>query len=281
MTGGDVLLTFFGALITPAALGVRQGYVAIRNRSIRTFWRPFVGKPMSIVVTEYRLQGGDELSRIAQVAGTGRLISKGMALALAHILEFCSTRVTSRENIDICGGSSSSETKDNVVVCGGPASNPHAQSLYDRLAELYELPFEFAYADPTRMSISCAESGRVFTPSVREGFGHDYGVVIRAPYQQNPVKHAVLVSGCFMWGTSAAAKAITDPSILNHVYRESDRSQAMAFLIKTRVVNGVAGGPELEIENESLCFALKPKRASKPSGHPVPIGDALPDESGA
>ena len=68
-----------------------------------------------------------------------------------------------------------------------------------------------------------------------------------------------------MWGTQAAVEAITDPRILNEVAKETQNAGNVAFVVKTRIVNGSPTGPELDINNKRFIQKITQKQNSEDS----------------
>src|SRR5215216_4796578 len=79
-----------GAVLPAFGYGCMHLHRRWKTRRLRTFWQPFMGRHLTVVVTEYPADRDDpsRIARIARVAGGGWLISKGMALALAEIRDF-------------------------------------------------------------------------------------------------------------------------------------------------------------------------------------------------
>lgn len=256
---GALLSTLVGALLTILAYWSQKIYQYVKTRNVRLFWRPFIKEKLTIIITEYPISGNDRLSNIAKTAGAGWLISKGMALSLAHLLDFCESKITKRKNIVICGDRTGTLETDDMIILGSPANNPYSKSMYKHLSTMYDIPYKIIWEeDGTPIEISSL-SGERFSPSVDGGIGSDYALIIKADYQSVPQKSLLIIAGCYMWGTKAAAEAITDPKILNEVAKETKSSSNVAFVIKTRIVNDNSIGPEIEIDNKRFIHPLRLK----------------------
>lgn len=250
-----------GALLTISVYWSQRLFHYFQTRNVRLFWKPFIKEKITIIITEYPIQGGDRLSNIAKTAGAGWLISKGMALSLAHLLDFCESKITKRKEIVVCGDRTGTLETSDMIILGSPANNPYSKSMYDHLSKMYNIPYKIIWEeDGTPIEISTL-TGEKFSPSIEGGLGNDYALIIKADYQQVPQKSLLIIAGCYMWGTKAAAEAVTDPKILNEVAKETNNSSNVVFIIKTRIVNDNSIGPEIEIENKRFIHALKLKNS--------------------
>lgn len=251
-----IVSTLVGAFLTILAYWLRKAYQFFITRNVRLFWKPFINEKLTIIITEYPILGNDILSNIAKTAGAGWLISKGMALSLAHLLDFCEGKITKRKDITVCGDRTGSLDTDDMIILGSPANNPYSRSMYEHLSTMYNIPYKIIWEeDGTPIEIT-ASTGEKFSPSIEGGIGNDYALIIKADYQAVPQKSLLIIAGCYMWGTKAAAEAVTDPRILNEVAKETKNSANVAFIIKTRVVNDNSIGPEIEIENRRFIHSL-------------------------
>jgi hypothetical protein len=251
-----IISTAVGALLTILAYWSQKIYQYFKTRNVRRFWKPFINEKITIIITEYPISGSDRLSNIAKTAGAGWLISKGMALSLAHLLDFCEGKVTKRKDIAVCGDRTGALETSDMVILGSPANNPYSRSMYEHLSKMYNIPYQIIWdLDGTPIEIS-AVTGEKFSPSVENGIGNDYALIIKADYQLVPQKSLLIIAGCYMWGTKAAAEAVTDAKILNEIAKETKNSSNLAFIIKTRVVNDNSIGPEIDIENKRFIHEL-------------------------
>lgn len=249
--------TLVGALLTILAYWSQKVYFYFKTRNVRRFWKPFIKEKITIIITEYPISGSDRLSNIAKTAGAGWLISKGMAFSLAHLLDFCEGKITKRKDIAVCGDRTGVLETADMIILGSPANNPYSKSMYDHLSKMYSIPYKIVWEeDGTPIEITTS-SGERFSPSIENGMGSDYALIIKADYQLVPQKSLLIIAGCYMWGTKAASEAITDPKILNEVAKESRNSTNVAFVIKTRIVNDNSIGPEIDIENKRFIHSLK------------------------
>ena len=255
-----LLQTLVGVAITLLGYFSKQLYNLFVTRNVRQFWKSFATQKLTIIVTEYPITGSDRLSKIAKVAGAGWLISKGMALSLAHLLDFCEGKVTKRKDITICGDRTGKLETSNMIVLGSPANNLYAKSMFDKLSKMYDIPYQIMWQDNGTSIEVLTVQGDKFSPDIENGFGHDYALVIKGQYQTVPPKSLIMISGCYMWGTKAGAEAVTDPEILNEVARETSGAENVAFIVKTRVINDSPIGPEIDIDNRQFIQVLKPKK---------------------
>jgi hypothetical protein len=255
--------TILGALLAIAIYLSQKLYEYFKTRNVRRFWHPFIGKSLTVIVTEYSPIGNDRFARLARVMGNRWLISRGMAFSLANLLDFCGEHIVKRRDILAIGDKSGNQTTDNVIILGNPANNIFAASILRHLSEMYEIPYEFVW-DPDAINTKIAvdtDNDTKLIPEYKSGLGHDYGLIIKATYQAIPLKSMLLIAGCHVWGTQASTSAVTDIKILNEVARYTNGASNIAFIIKTRILNNNSSGPELDIGNRKYIQILKPKRA--------------------
>lgn len=265
---GAVLQTLLGAFLTIILYLCRKFITYFEKRNIRKFWRPFIGNLLSLIITEYSPEGSNRFAKLTRVMGDRWLISRGMAFALSNTLDFCVENVTKRKNIIVQGDKSGSQTTDNIIILGSPASNIFSDSMFKHLDEIYDLPFRFSYdkdAVIKEIVIHSPEGEEKLIPSYQNGIGHDYGILIKAVYQKVPLKYVIILLGCHMWGTEALSSAVTNLKILNEVAKHTNSSENITFLIKTRILNNNAVGPELDINNRKYIQVLKPRNIKVPT----------------
>lgn len=233
-----------------------------KDRNLYKFWSSFFGKSLTIVITEYPAKGTDRLSSIAKIAGNGWLISKGMALALSYLMNFFeNSNRAKKDSLMICGDRTGNSTADNLIILGSPANNPYSRSMYQHLDKNFDLPYKMIWDDKgVNIGILISEMEQLL-PKEEDGQGHDYALVIKAKYQDTPSKWVIIVAGCYMWGTEAASKAITNREIINDIAKNSDFHDNVTFIVKTRIVNDSSAGPELIINGKQFIKRIKTKKA--------------------
>ena len=251
-----------GAILTSIVYFYKNLHDYIKTFNVRRFWRPFMKKPLTIVYTEYPATGSDRLAMVAKIAGGGFLMSKGMALSIGTIFDFLSEKITERKSISIRGAQSNSNITENQIILGGPASNPFASSVFSLLNENFEMPYKMLWSDDGTPIEIMDLDGNKFTPSLENGLGFDYALIIKAQYQSFPKKWVILLNGCYMWGTEVAAKALSEPRILNEVVKHTNNAPNVAFVIRTRIVNNNVTGPELFFDRQRYIKTLMAKNGN-------------------
>ncbi len=261
-----LLQTLLGVLLTIAAYLARKSYELYKTRNVKKFWRPFLGRSLTVVITEYSPKGNDRFAKLAKVMGNRWLISRGMTCALTHLLDFCGQRITERKDVIILGDKSGSQTTDNIVILGSPVTNLFAASMFKHLTDVYEMPYSFTWDENivTKALVVDPVNNVSLVPEYNDGLGHDFGLIIKATYQTVPLKTVLLIAGCHMWGTQSAASAVTNTKILNEVARHTSNASNVAFVIKTRILNNSPVGPELDINGRRYIQPLKLKSAGQP-----------------
>ena len=212
-----------------------------------------------MIFTEYPALGDERFEKLEEATGSRWLMSKAMAFSLAQILDFCRDYVTKRKDVVTIGDKTESQTTDNMILLGSPAVNRYSASWYQHISAVYEMPYRIVWSEDAVTKRIVVNDTEDLAPDVKDGLGSDYGLVVKCAYQKVPQKWAIMIFGCHMWGTQAGVTAVTDLNILNEVSRYTNDAPNIAFVINTRVVNNTPTGPELNINNECLIQALKPK----------------------
>lgn len=220
-------------ILTRAVGSARDNY---RARHVNVFWRKFRNSDLTIVFTEYSGEGRRGPLAIAEQAG-GQLMTKGMAMALAVLKDFAGRRLLSERHnrLEICGDKPTKVSTPNCVCLGSPVSNRLADALCREISGRFDLPYQVG---PEEMEV-CFPSEPPKSPEIEEGHGHDYAVVIKACLQ-HPERHVLIVSGCFMYGTEAGAKAVVDRGFLRDLAQRLGNlanEENVAFLLKATVVD--------------------------------------------
>lgn len=227
-----------------------------RNRKVRRFWKPFLEKHISIVMAEYPAAGNDLSAKIARKAAGGYLVSKGNALAMSRLYDFLSHYITKGSSVTVCGDKSGVQGDGCLIIIGSPANNLFSQTVFRSLEDRFHVPYTILYDQQTgEIWFESKDGKKTFHPRVEEGRGVDYALVARAKYRSFPDCHVILLAGAHMFGAKAAADAITNRSIINHVEKVTRNAENVLFLLKTNVINNHSGEPELEFESEThICI---------------------------
>lgn len=215
-----------------------------------------VGMPLSVVLTEYPVQTTvTEEAEIAKAAGAGWLISKGSALALGELRDFAKNSLRLPSGLSVRGDRSGVIETGNFIVVGSEANNRIAQVAMQLIRESFEMPFELRWNEEDEVvEICCGDV--LFRPDTRDGFGVDYAAVVKASLPGVRTRTILLISGCHMWGSHAAAEAVVSPEVLRMVSELTKGAANVAFVLRTQVVNGAATGPELTFEGRSFVQPL-------------------------
>jgi hypothetical protein len=255
---------FASASVMLAAFVLSRVFLWFRVRKLTKFWRPFLSDEVSIVITEYAVSRGIPDPGLAN-PGNESFVSQGMAHSLSVLLCFLMSRRPQPEPHIIGSREPLRKIAGNLIVLGSPATNPVARKFMDRISELYEVPFKFDFSseDKTVTLTTFALGQHALTPGKAAGYGTDFGIVLKAPYQLGDKSSWVLIiAGCHMWGTFAAVKASVDRSLLQQVSALSKNADAVGFVIKTDIVNDQPTTPHLLFDGECRVWALqtRPRR---------------------
>lgn len=238
---------------------------SVSKRSIRRFWRGFLGKPIDIVFTEFPAPQGQEIaSEIARYAGGGWLITRGMGIAVSRLLDFCQKQI-SNQSVKIMGHRKAEITANHVVVIGSPPANYIAEKYFTDLAAAYHINWEVQWNDAEDRMELRASTNETAAPltlfaNLGSSTGHDYTLVIKASYGQKNVRSVLLIIGCSMYGSQEGVSAVISPSILQDVARRSGNAENVLFVVKTNIFNDYASGTELYLQ-DARCIQRLQRRA--------------------
>jgi len=264
----------------------------IRYRRLNKFWKPFKGKDISIVLSEYEIIGNTEdfeiakklfensliskktsssiepllkyikTSKIAEKVANGVLISKGTAKALSNLMKYLPEYVTKTEKIFVDGDKSKCTHHDDLIIVGSPMSNEYARRIFSSLERLYDMPFDINYNDTIgEIKFVYKKDGTVFKPEIdKSNGGRDYAIIINAKYKtalNNEDRNVVILAGGYMYGVDAASKVITNRNIFKTISKYVKEINNCTFLIKAEIINGNLKEPELKINDKYYIFPLK------------------------
>ncbi|MET8980570.1 hypothetical protein ABZX85_33690 [Streptomyces sp. NPDC004539] len=129
------------------------------------------------------------------------------------------------------------ERRGNLILVGGPHSNRVTAEIVQRLP----LTYTFGPADLHDARITDSRTGEVMSPEfdAQGQLAVDLGILIRAANPFQPDRHIVVLAGSFGFGTSAAARLLSDPDFLNHPLVSGGSPFEAAFSVEV-----VAGEPQ-------------------------------------
>ena len=243
-----------GAALPVIGYLAQKAYDWYRSRSLRGFWQPFAKNACTLIFTQYRADSNERLTEVADITGGHYLLSEGMALAMSRMLEFCNDYVTKRKNMLVVGDKAAQKHTDNIILLGSPAVNLFSRKLYEHLSEMYEMPYRIVWENNQVRFIDLGHEKVGY--KVKDELGDDYALVIKCVYQSVPPKHLLMLCGCHMQGTQAAAEAVTDTRILDVVVRETNSSENLAFVVRTKIINNSPSGPELQVNGRQYISSL-------------------------
>jgi hypothetical protein len=258
----DLVNGIFGAgssvALTALGVAIRWAIIRFRLRRVRHFWKPIMSEPLTIVLTEYMVrQTVAEEAEIAQAAGAGWLITKGSALALGELRDFAKKYLRLPVPLSVRGDRSGVIETENFIVIGSEANNRVAETAMNLIRENYEAPLDFRWNEIYGLVEIHLADNRILRPNTKDGFGVDYAAVVKAKIPGVRSRTILLISGCHMWGSHAAAEAVTSPALLGIVAKMTGDSDSVAFIVRTHVVNGAGTGPELTFEGRAIAMALQ------------------------
>ena len=266
-----------GAVVAFLVYLAKKGYTRYRLRNLLSFWRPFIGRSLSIVFTQYPTDGSDFMREKAEIAGGRYLVSEGMTFSIAELKDFSQEYLSRKVKARVVGDKVCGKPDENIILLGSPEVNRHSKSLYELVASMYTFPYEMKW-DHDGFNKRIVTKDQVLIPDVKSATGHDYALVIKCSYyDDSPNKKVIMVFGCHMWGTQAAAEALTNRKLINAISRETGNAENIIFLVKTRIVNSHPIGPELMIDGRYFIEVLKRRTSPQSTDSRMADLDSKPE----
>lgn len=205
------------------------------ENSFNHFWKTFFETKTTVVIGTY-------YSEKYNAWEASDLIGIGSALALSSILGTLNR--TGVKNIDVIttNNFSGDKYKDNLVLVGGPDANILTRETYERLST----NLRFGNPDKNEISLSDAKEKKTYFAkynSQRQVIG-DFGFAFKTPNPFNPDSTAIIIAGCFGFGTFAAAQLFENERLLAKVEGFED-SQGFEALVYADVINDWTQKPQI------------------------------------
>ena len=242
-----------GGFLTGSGAAFRSVATRRTNAGRMKFWKALSGGPISVVLTEYgvNVTSDDEEFEIAKSAAGPSLVSIGMAHSLATIQNFAETNL-SRTTVEVFGDRDPGVLDaPRLVVIGSEVNNDYSQYLLKRIRERFDLTWSMEWDDEQdRVSLSDGAVNYQPEPMGKDTV-RDYALVLRVALK-DPDVELLIISGCHMYGSWAACRAVTSKSFLK-VLEETYSAEGPNFglIISTDAINGKPSPAKVE-----RCFAL-------------------------
>lgn len=224
----------------------------VRNAARSKFWSRPSQRAVDLVLTGYDVDDigrGQDLA-IAKSATGHRLVSTGMARAIATIQQFAHADMnSSRISVHDEASTEMLDADSLLIILGSEANNDLAKHYMERIRREFDLPYRFIYnVEHSRIELCDREYNTAYAPERQNGeWKKDFALIVRTRLTQTPSRDLLIISGCHMWGTWSAAMAVTDARWM----REFSKS-----------AGGVGGNEVILIETDIV--------AGRPQGaHPV------------
>ncbi|HEY8983780.1 MAG TPA: hypothetical protein VIU15_29910 [Streptomyces sp.] len=196
-------------------------------RDTRGFWKPFTAHDMKMVTSifiqeEHYIWERSGLVGVGDVLAINELRQQLQRTGVRHLPLTPSHQLTGME------------LRGNLILVGGPHSNRVTAEVVQRLP----LTYTFGPADRHDARITDSRTGEVASPEF-DSDGQlcvDLGLLIRAANPFQPDRHIVVLAGSFGFGTTAAARLLSDPDFLNHPLVSGGSPFEAAFSVE--VVSG-------------------------------------------
>ncbi|MEU7863286.1 hypothetical protein [Nonomuraea sp. NPDC049141] len=149
----------------------------------------------------------------------------------------------------------------NLIVIGGPVRN----EVFRALAERIRLPYSFSGFDLIR-----ADDKHTFSARISNGkVDRDIGLVVLAQNPFNQKARLVMLAGCRVFGSLAAARSVVDPLIEETCARLTGGDSA-CLVVEVDVIDQYIARPRV-VDCIPLSRSLHMERLDPPGS-----GDALP-----
>lgn len=224
-----------------------------RAKLLTKFWNKFTGNNLSIIFTEYEPED-ERLLNIAEKAG-GKLMTKGMAMAVSTISKFAESKLKNEE-LFFCGDKSWTPTSDNYIVIGSQASNNIAKNLFEDLEKEFLIP----YWIDSNLEIHFQSNREPLIPEIESGGGKDYAIVLKASYQASKPRDVIFIGGCHMYASHAAAKVITDTKFLKNVFETIGHEENVIFIIEVKVSSDEPYDEKIYSDNHKKYIEILEKK---------------------
>ncbi|WP_338684021.1 hypothetical protein QD712_26090 [Streptomyces acidiscabies] len=208
-----------------------------RFRDTRGFWKPFTAHDLKMVTSifiqeEHYIWERSGLVGVGDVLAIHELRQQLQRTGVKHLPLTPSHHLTGLER------------RANLILVGGPHSNRVTAEVVQRLP----LTYTFGPVEEHDARITDARTGEILSPDITPDnqLAVDLGILVRAPNPFQPDRHIVILAGSFGFGTSAAARLLSDPEFLNHPLVSGGSPFEAAFSVE------VVGGEPQRIDLKGL-----------------------------
>jgi len=175
-----------------------------RLRSVRQFWRPFIGGSPMVVIGRFK-----EFSKF-EASG---LVGIGDAAALTELLGHLRSLGIDSPRWDFADRLHGDALRSDLILLGGPDANTITRECVSRF------PTSIRFGNPDRYQISIQDtvSRRSYSPQYDERTGEvslDYGLMFSSPNPFDASKRLLIIAGSFGYGTWAGCRLAIKPEKL-------------------------------------------------------------------
>lgn len=193
--------------IVPSGILKLARYVK-SDRHVLAFWKPLTKPPITAVLPPVDIDS----------EGGGTLVFDFLALLEAQALLASQGKRIEVSRADRC---SESDRRASLLSFGGPIPNPLTKHLMTARNLVYVM-------DGHAITSVRDRNLRIEVERTVQGaVSRDYGLITRIRNPYNPERQALMVFGCYGWGTQAAYRVLTDPASLRLINQQGPFFQAI------------------------------------------------------
>ncbi|NMM34426.1 MAG: hypothetical protein HHJ13_10605 [Phycicoccus sp.] len=188
-------------------------------------WRLNGDLPTSIVTAEGLIIDVQEY-KTQTVWPTEYVAATEISLFLADlfrikIARFCTSSEFARDEL----------LRGNLIVIGGPVRN----AVYREVAARIHINYEFQGYDLVRLSDSRVYQAEIVDQELKR----DIGLVVLAQNPFNERARLVMVAGCRVFGTLAAARMLINPDV-HRIHKAVQKQSQISFVVEADLIDGFA-----------------------------------------
>lgn len=199
------------------------------------FWKPFFQTRTTIVIGTYYT----ERFR-AWEAST--LMGTGDALALGKIMGTLNN--IGIKNIDVVPtyNFTGDRYQDNLILIGGPDANKLTRETYDKL----NTKLRFGNPDRNEIALFDTSKGETYVPKYNSNSQvvGDYGFAFKTQNPYNQETNAIILAGCFGFGTCAAAQIFESEKLLEKI-EGFENEHGFEVLVYSDIINDWTQKPKI------------------------------------
>ena len=202
-------------------------YYATVSRPFRRFWGKLVTPSLSIVTS----------AEEAEPKIRSQIFD---ATAVADLEAFLKRLFPGKSRRYTCNESVIGMLNENVLLVGGPIANELTRDLFKKQTQL-------AYKFDGNDILNTATGTKTAPEFDGSDIVKDYGMITRCSNTFSEEKEALVVAGCYGWGTHAALNALLNSSYLKQLVKK--KSPHFQVLVSVAVRKKLPVNPSLDLNS--------------------------------